>query len=1053
MKKALRITLFSLLGLIFLAVAFLCAVTWYLTPSRLSEIIDREMSDYFNADVRVENPRFTFWSSFPHFTLETDSVIIISRNLDSLPKAELDSLPGNPKLLASASSLRGGINILKLLKGSYIMRNLEVSDLAVNIVEVNDSLNNYDIVPVSAEPMKNVPFFTTDLLTLKTPKGITVYFAQSDTHAQIGLDSVVMRRQKTDTSYLLGLKGDIYARTGDLTILNNMPLALDGNVDLRFKPFGLKFSNFHIDLRSMKSSLNMNVDLAGDMKINKLDYNISVANLMKLLDAMPWLPLGNMKSLTADLAVEISATLDRPYTFSSGELPWVTVSFNVPADHLDYQASDGNVIPLDYGNISAGLKFVGDNPKESTIFLEPFMLRGEGTEVTLSGSMSDILASPKIQFLFNGKSDLSTLSGRFPELKKWEPKGNMTFKGTASGSLLSLDSKGLEQGLQNLEFVAEADLDEMHCKVKDYDFVAGKLHIDAKSDPSYHASSDITKIPVAISASADDTKLLTQNGKPAFTAPGFKADVALHPAAKQGKFTASMDAAGVHCDIDGYNFTADKFHLDAAPASSSRSDGASGMPMALKASAGNARLITPSGSLTYSAPAIKAAMNIDLSGNKGKGGNALNLSAEDFTIGFSATDRITLHNASASFGTLPARKYLPNAETAPASHYLAVKAKSGVLHTGLNDYDNPLADIDIYYSPDSIAVNSLGISCYSSYAKVSGTVVNLHEFLDSGMKAPLKARLNIDCDTINVNQIAHTYYRNSASKPDASSAVSDTIPIRIPQNIDAVIALSAKESVYTNLHLYNLNGGLTVKDGVASVRDFNVSADFGHAVLGLTYDTSDLQNMSLQAHADLEDINVVEFFDNFHTLLLMMPQMSNLKGMVSLGMDCRLLLYPDMYINMPSLQADINLKGWDLTVHQNHFIHRLAHKLLIRGDKDLHIDNMNVTARVRDNLLELYPFNFDVQNYKLRALGTNNFNGNLYYHIDVMKSPIPFKFGVDIEGLFHDPKIRFGRAGYDMKKGEAITLDNEVATHMNLVKEVKYYAKEFVRKAAESKIN
>lgn len=969
MKKALRIILFSLLGLIVLAAGFLCAVPLYLTPERLGKIIDKEMSGYFNADVRIKNPRFTFWSTFPRFTLETDSVIIISHTLDSLPAKELKGLPGDPRLLATAQSLKGGINIINLAKGKYDMHDLEVTELHLNIVAVNDSVNNYDIMPKN-DPSGKVPYFTTNLLTFKRPKGISVYFASSDTRGQIELDSVVMRRLKTETDYDLALKGRISAVTERLHIFNDMPFYLHGDMDLDFNPFGIKFHNFDVDLASMKSNLNMSLGLEGNMKIDKFDYHISAANLIRLLNEIPWLPLANLRAFTTDLEVNISATLDRPYTFSSGELPWVTIKFDIPGGTLQYKTEGGTNVKMDYSPLGAGLIFNGERPDQSYMYLDPVTVSVPGARISVHGNMTDLLDSPDIKLYFEGRSDLNSLAESYKPLKSWGTGGELSFKGSASGILPELDAKGIQEGLKELSFEAEAEVDKVHFDIEGYDFKAGKINIKAVSSKLARGLDDLPNAKINLKASASDASLVSPSGEEKYN-------------------TLELNAETVISNL----WAADK-EIKAGP---------------------------------------------------------FNIKAAHFDLTFPDVGEFALENVSASYGGLPPKRYLPDARPAPKSPYFAVKASSGIFKLNNQKVPFRLGNVDVFYSPDSLAVNNIGIHCLSTYADVQGELINLDEFLKSDMKAPLEARVKIACDTINVNQLAHSFYKGGKSgRKDLMSGIADTVPVVIPGNITATLDFSGKESIYTNLHLYDLNGHLRVKDGRATVDNLNIDADFGHANIGIDYDTSDLQNLRLSTDVSLENIDLVRFFKNFHTLLLMMPQMKNLDGNVSLALSGSMSLFPDMYINMPSLHADIKLAGKDLTLHRNDFINRLAHKLLIKGDKDLHINDMEIKAYVRNNLLELYPFNFEIENYKLRALGTNNFNGDMYYHIDVMKSPLPFSFGINVEGEFKHPHIRFGKPHYNVRKGEEITLDNEVALRMNMVHEVLHFAREFIRKAAES---
>ena len=1074
MRKVLRVTLWSCLGLIALVVLALCAVTCYLTPSRLSEIISREMTEYLNADVKVKDARFTFWSSFPRFMLETDSVIVISHSLDAVPAKSLAKVPGNPKLLATAASLEGGINIPQMIKGNFVMHDLSVSRLYVNLVTINDSVNNFDILPRREDEMEKIHFFTTNSLTLTRPEGIDIYFAKTDTKGRVELDSVVMKRLETETNYNLTLDGKISASTASLNLLSHFPFSLDGDVDMGFHPFKLKFENFNINLKSLHSKLDMTLDLEGNMKISDLNYQVSMINVLELLKAFPWMPLAELNNLNTDLEVKLTARLDRPYTLSSGELPWFTLTADVAGNTINYLASDKRSIPLRYSDITAALEFNGLNPQNSAFIIQPFTLSSEATEMTLSGRASQLLGSPRVSIDFTGKSNLANVAKRFPELKNWDLEGALELKGTANGVMESITPEGLQNGLKNIEMEATGNIEGLKCVLGDMRIEARDLAMEASSRMPGNVLADMASQKNARQNEPNHVEALITASDLTFT--GEKSDFSArkltlktagpnHPELLSSfsaqdlekifdlGFSSQLEIDGVAGDISGYRLKVDAIQVAAAKKDYTGSD-TSHRPLDITLSGKNAKLSAPDGSMTYATDLINVSAMLEKGAvPKSVNLDGIDLKANNFGMGFGKGSMITLHDASASYGRVAPRRYLPGAAKAPAAEYFAVKASSGLLKVAGNKVANPISNIDVYYTPDSLNIHSVDIRCLSSQARISGTVVNLMEFVNSGMTAPLKVRMDIDCDTVNINQLARTYYRGEFATNSADSLRyqrQDTVCISIPKNIDALLTVSAKESVYTNLLLYDLAGNVRVADGIATVDNVNISTDFGHANIGAVYNTADRQDMSLSLDANLSDIDVEKALTKFHSLQELMPEISNLHGMVSISLEGQTLIFPDMYLNMPSLFADIGVKGWDLKIHQNDFIHRLARKLFIRTDSDLHINDMSIRALVRDNLVELYPFDFQLENYKLQALGTNNFGGDLYYHIAVKKSPVPFPFGVNLEGTFKDPRIRLGSAHYDSRKGEEITLNNEASTQVNLISEARHLADLFLRKASQS---
>ncbi len=74
---------------------------------------------------------------------------------------------------------------------------------------------------------------------------------------------------------------------------------------------------------------------------------------------------------------------------------------------------------------------------------------------------------------------------------------------------------------------------------------------------------------------------------------------------------------------------------------------------------------------------------------------------------------------------------------------------------------------------------------------------------------------------------------------------------------------------------------------------------------------------------------------------------------------------------------------------------------------------------------------------------------NMYYHLSVLKSTIPFKFGINIKGTFDNPKFRFGGAKY--KENEAREMVNLVEDQrINFVKAMRLELHKLIDKAALS---
>lgn len=386
-----------------------------------------------------------------------------------------------------------------------------------------------------------------------------------------------------------------------------------------------------------------------------------------------------------------------------------------------------------------------------------------------------------------------------------------------------------------------------------------------------------------------------------------------------------------------------------------------------------------------------------------------------------------------------------------------IKIKSGSILTPVLPLHNDFHDFDLQASFDDINLKSLKMNAGDTRLHMAGKVSDLRRFLTSRTPVPLNLDFNLQIDTVFINQLAGAYdhglkYTHGPSAsfltviPDTLVAA-DTITMLLPRNVNANVAANIMMTKYSNIHLHNLGTGIILKDGNLKIKDLQAHSDFGTLDLNFIYNTADIESLAMKLNGGLKDVDVVTFFRNFHTLELMMPEMKNVAGNLSLGTDANWLLFPNMYINLPSVTGDIYLKGRDLTIHEPKNFHKYL-KLVLHGT-DINIADLDVHSSIHNNLIEVNPFNLDVQRYRLKVGGVANFDGGMYFHVGVDKSPVPFPFGVSISGSMKHPKIHLGGTSFNPKDAQEVTSSFATQKKVNLLLELQCILRELLAKAAE----
>lgn len=988
-------------SLVVIVVLLLCGITFWLNPRRLSEIIDEKASKELNADVSTSSVSFTFWSTFPHFCIVADSLHVRSRDLDNLPDSIRKSLPANPDFLLSASKVKGGINIAKLLKGEIWLRDVDVKGLNLNLVAVNDSLNNYTLLPPSAQKT-HVPYFNIDCLEFTEGGQINYFSLLSNTKAHVSLSDASLMPQRQKNDYHLRFRGSLDAMSDGFNMLSDFPFELDGNIQFRFKPFGVSANDYAVNLGKIKGRMGMDLNMGDNTELRRFDYHLSNFSLNDLQMLLPTNAKTVLRRLHADLDIEAGARLTSPYDFSSGYFPSLEIDVKVPDGKLGYAFSDNEYYTVDKVELLGRFIFNGQHPDSSYIDIPSLRLKGLGADVTASGRITNLTQNPHISVKMGGTSDLDEASRRVAALNSYKLSGIARL-----GIGLIFDV--IDSHIANPDLRVSVKSDRLGISIGGYDISVTDL--ESSSEEKYPAvltrSSTASEIPLHLNLKARNAVVSDKNDSVAFKADELRA------------------SADLSRRLDGN--IARNFNLSLAGADlkmKTRGFGAvlGGADIEFEASYLDRRIADAD----YQMP-------------------------ERWTEDKETMDRVGHSPEFVQFHVSDNLKRMIDRWKVKAS----LKSKTGKLN--IDGYDLDADSLDIAASLDSINLNHISLAHGNTRGAMKADITNLRQFLTSTTPAPIFINADVSLDTVQINQLAYDFAMSHPDSPVSRGdkkemgAGIDTLSILIPRNIMANVHATAMQTRYTNLHLYDLMTNVRVANGVANIDTLHITSDFGQATLNMLYDTSNLQDLKAAFGLKLSDVDVVSFFRNFNKLLVMWPEMKNLSGTINISLDGRVHVFPNMYINAPSLWANAVIEGKELKLHQNAFIRHLAHMLLINQEGPIDIKDIELHAAIHSNLLELFPTTFEVSKYKLEMMGLNNFNGDMFYHVGVEDWPLKIPFGVNIKGHYHHPVMRFGSKNWHDKNGAIITGGVQDTQSFNLVNASKHYGGEFIHSAAAYK--
>ncbi len=1093
-KRMLKWGIWSVVSILSLLLLTLTAIVFILTPERLTPLVERYATDYIDGELNVSRVELTFWSSFPNLKVEVDSLEITSHSLRSIPDSVRAKLPSDADSLLRIRHFNGNINIPRLLIGEIALYDIDIDRPEINLVSATADISNFNIIPTETETGEDkdsttvIPPISISRFTINDGAAMRYFSLPDTTDITISLNTANLIADENVPKYTLNIGGMSDARLLGLTI-RQLAFGIGGSISWNpDKPTEIGLERFKAGIGKLitETSATLNFKDNG-LTAESLKLKLEKVNISDIISIIPPELQGELSRLDTDATIEADAELTRPFTpgATRGDtIPSIKFGMTIDGSSLKYEGLD-----LSRLKISLAGDIDGHNLDESTLNLKKFKATGRSIDIELDGNADNIISDPHVKGNFKGELNIANLPRTLLSRLPMHVNGRLTADAGFNLHLSDLTPKTFHRLLLS----GEANLHDFKMEMRDGSANAYLRHgvFNLGTNNSFvtdsHRADSLLTASLKIDTVAFTTPEMKITGSRLLAGVGCSNrtsssdTTAINPIGgtiKAGRITYINDidtlrmglrdlvcrasltrynggkrAPLLTLDIDSRNIrVADGFNfasLHNGNVSLRMHPRQITLPPRLKAKVDSLRALYP----RIANDSLHRLAFKELRGNRRR---------PDVTPDSTTRELIDMSVDG------PTRRLLMRWDV--RGH---VKAKTARLLTPYFPLRNRMTDLDLSFNTDSVTLRDTKLQMGGSDFTVNGSITNIRRAVTSRRGSPIKITFDMQSDKIDVNELANAAFAGQAfaekiargearvidSENDEivqasinAGASQEAGALLVPSNVDAEFTVHADRVLYSDIDFHDFNGDVLVYDGAINLHQLKADTDIGSVDLTGLYSAPSADDMNFALDMRLKDFYVERFLRMMPQLDSIMPLLNDVKGIINADIAATSAIDRNMNLVIPSLSAAIKLTGDSLVLLDAETFRTVGKWLLFKDKRHNMIDHMEVSLIVEDSYLELFPFMFDIDRYKLGVMGGNDLAMNYKYHVSVLKSPIPFKFGINLSGNADKMKVRLGGAKFkENMVGERIAIVD--TTRINLVRDINTAFRRGVKRGGLGKLD
>jgi hypothetical protein len=988
MRKVLKWVVITFASVILLFVIVIGVAVWFVfTPEKLTPVVRKQATKYITCESQIGEVELTFFSTFPRFGLKVNRFALINpisgAPFDTLVQAgqfvgivDLSAWWKRNELVFTELQLRNGD--LNAFTDSLGRTNFDI--VRADTVAPEESEMAFSFINIENVELENIQLSYIDQ-SMKLQAEVRDLTAQFS--GKMISDTIDTQMNVSKGKLSLTYEGENYLQNAlvmiqaPARIVLSKQMVVFGKSEVSVNNLGLAFDG-----------TVQNDTIAGQI-ITDINYQSKLLPLAEMLALVPPSYRSYLKGVVADGFVSSDGKIKGAYTDSL--MPLLDMRIVLQDGTLKY---DGFPVPL--SRMNGEVVFYSDltNDDISYLQIDRFSAKTPKSTIQTKGKITHLFTDIYCDLTSEGNLELSEFAPMIPADMKTKLNGRVSGRVTSRFSMSQIEKMQLEK----MKLAGSVSLSDFKMV---YDTISLQTD-DSKVDFSLPNALASAKNRRFVSAKVNTKSLVAamQNGTRAYFMNG---QISL----ESSDFRDSTRIPDVVCT----------FRLDSVSASMDTIQFAAQKPVGqfeMMPRKGN--ILEPEVNVTFDSNDLIASMG---AGN----GRMDNVKLKAYYMSDKVQPKMKIQysgeNLKMAMGVDSARmnKIDLNADLlndqSQKDVFLQwqangfVKVDNGVISLSALKSPLEIPSIQMDFTPEVFNIKESRLKIDQSDFSLSGKLTNVISYF----RKDSLLRGNFDFVSNRTDLIQLMQLTNGLGDTIQTSETSSG-PYMVPKGMDLQLNVDVATASYGPDVVKDIKGKLRVKDGLMVLDDFDFVTTAAKMKLTAMYRTPRKNHLFMGLDFHMFDVEIDELLKIIPDVDSIMPMLRSFSGKGEFHMAAE--TYTDSLYNpkKSTIRGAASIKGQNLVLMDGETFSEIAKTLKFNKKTYNKVDSLSAEFTVFKQEIDVYPFLIVMDKYKGVVAGRHNLDMSFDYHISVVDSPLPLKFGIDISGNLDDLKYRLAKCRY-----------------------------------------